>query len=194
MAVAVVAAVLLVMLIVGLVAVRRGRRMPAVAAAAADRPACDHPTDARSTGALEMSGAVEAVAASPVEPAQEALPAAIAVEAAATGSRPEMQWCRQFDPRSTGLDDTARLRLIGDLGVVADDWCVPLLCNAYREEQRPANREAALIALTACRSQDAVPTYRLALKSEHLAERAIATDALTDLEPARATRTIVERL
>lgn len=108
---------------------------------------------------------------------------------------PEVRWSSRFDPRSGALDDIARLRLIGDLGVVAKEWCVPLLCQAYEEEQRPANRQAALIALAACRSRTAVTTYRLALASGEPAERAIASDALADLEPPAQTkpRTAVER-
>jgi hypothetical protein len=107
----------------------------------------------------------------------------------------EIRWCQQFDPRSGALDETARLRLIGDLGVVAKEWCVLLLCRAYEEERRPANRQAALIALAACNSRTAIPTYRLALASGDPEERAIAADALADLEPpSKSTaRTVVER-
>jgi hypothetical protein len=95
----------------------------------------------------------------------------------------EIRWARQFDPRSGTLDDTARLRLIGDLGVIAKDWCVPLLAAAYQEERRPGYRQAALIALAACRSRAAAPTFTAVLASGDQAERAIAVDGLADLEP-----------
>jgi hypothetical protein len=107
----------------------------------------------------------------------------------------EIRWSRRFDSRSVGLDETARLRLIGDLGVVGKEWCVPLLCQAYEEERRSGHRQAALIALAACRSRLAMPTFRLALASDDPAERSIASDALADLEPPPQVkpRRIVER-
>jgi hypothetical protein len=107
----------------------------------------------------------------------------------------EIRWSKRFDPRSGTLDETARLRLIGDLGVVGKEWCVPLLCQAYEEERRPGHRQAALTALAACRSRLASPTFRLALASDDAAERAIATDAIADLEPPQHAkpRRIVER-
>lgn len=106
----------------------------------------------------------------------------------------EIRWSKQFDARSGVLDDTARLRLIGDLGVIAKEWCVPLLSRAYEEERRPANRQAALISLAACRSRTAIATYRLAMISGDAEEKAIAADALADLEPPLRTkpRTAVE--
>jgi len=107
----------------------------------------------------------------------------------------EIRWSKQFDPRSGTLDETARLRLIGDLGVVAKEWCVPLLAQAYDEERRPGHRQAALIALAACRSRTAAATFRRALTADDAAERAIAADGLADLEPAPHVkpRRIVER-
>jgi len=95
----------------------------------------------------------------------------------------DIRWWRQFDVRSEALDDTARMRLIGDLGVVAMEWCVPLLAGAYTEE-RGAHRQAALTALAACRSRSATATFRAALAADDPAGRAIARDALADLEPA----------
>jgi hypothetical protein len=100
----------------------------------------------------------------------------------------EICWCRQFDPRSEALDDTARLRLIGDLGVVAKEWCVPLLAQAYQEEQRPSHRQAALTSLAACHSRAAAGTFRAALAAGDTAERAIASDGLADLEPAQQAK------
>lgn len=100
----------------------------------------------------------------------------------------EIRWSKQFDPRSGTLDDTARLRLIGDLGVIAKEWCVPLLSAAYREERRPNYRQAALTALAACHSRAAADTFALALASDDPAERAIAADGLADLEPPPQTR------
>lgn len=145
-----------------------------------------------------------AVAEGPV-PGTAAAPPASAVPlfdedsepAAAAAATPpgEIRWCRQFDSRSEALDDTARLRLIGDLGVVAKEWCVPLLAQAYQEEQRPSHRQAALTALTACHSRVAAGTFRAALNAEDPTERAIAADGLADLEPAAQTkvRRTVER-
>jgi hypothetical protein len=100
----------------------------------------------------------------------------------------EIGWALAFDSRSGRLDDTGRLRLIGDLGVIAQEWCVPLLARAYTEERRPGHRRAALTALAACNSRTAIPTYRAALASEDDQERAIATDALADLEPPLAPK------
>ena len=107
----------------------------------------------------------------------------------------EIRWWKQFDSRPGELDDTARLRLIGDLGVVAKEWCVPLLAQAYEEERRPVHRQAALTALAACRSRAAAGTFRAALGAADPAERAIAADGLADLEPAPQTklRRAVER-
>jgi hypothetical protein len=112
--------------------------------------------------------------------------------AAPTG---EIRWCMRFDSRSETLDDTARLRLIGDLGVVAKEWCVPLLAQAYQEEQRSSHRQAALTSLAACHSRAAAGTFRAALAAADPAERAIAADGLADLEPAQQAkvRRTVER-
>jgi hypothetical protein len=114
-------------------------------------------------------------------------------EPVAVSAPPEVRWSRRFDTRSGALDEMARLRLIGDLGVVAKEWCVPLLCQAYEEEPRPGHRQAALTALAACRSRTAQSTFRRALTSADPTERAIATDALADLEPpppAKPRRTV----
>jgi hypothetical protein len=107
----------------------------------------------------------------------------------------EIRWANRFDARSGTLDEVSRLRLIGDLGVVAKEWCVPLLAQAYEEERRPGHRQAALIALTACHSRAAAATFRNALTSTDPSERAIAADGLADLEPpSRPTaRRTVER-
>ena len=112
--------------------------------------------------------------------------APVTVPPLASASAPpvEIRWWKQFDPRPGELDDTARLRLIGDLGVVAKEWCVPLLAQAYEEERRPAHRQAALTALAACRSRAAAGTFRAALAAGDPTERAIAADGLADLEPA----------
>lgn len=107
----------------------------------------------------------------------------------------EIRWCKQFDSRSETLDDVARLRLIGDLGVIAKEWCVPLLAQAYQEEQRQSHRQAALTSLTACHSRAAAGTFRMALAVGDPAECAIAADGLADLEPAQQAnvRRTVER-
>ena len=118
-------------------------------------------------------------------PAAAPAPVPATEEAAAPG---EIHWYKQFDSRSEGLDDVARLRLIGDLGVVAKEWCVPLLAQAYQEEQKRSHRQAALTSLTACHSRAAAGTFRAALASGDAAERAIGADGLADLEPAQQTR------
>jgi hypothetical protein len=100
----------------------------------------------------------------------------------------QLRWWTAFDARSQELDARSRLRLIGDLGVVGKDWCVPLLAQAYAEESDSGHRQAALIALAACRSRDAVATFRQALLSKDAAEKAIAADALADLEPPPQVR------
>jgi len=107
----------------------------------------------------------------------------------------EIRWCKQFDTRSEALDDVSRLRLIGDLGVVGKEWCVPLLAQAYQEEQKRSHRQAALTSLAACHSRAAAGTFRAALAAGDPAERAIAADGLADLEPAQQTkiRRTVER-
>lgn len=105
------------------------------------------------------------------------------LEPEAVAAPVEISWWKQFDGRSSSLDDTARLRLIGDLGVVAKEWCVPLLAQAYQEERKTGHRQAALTALAACRSRAAIGTFRLALASDDPAERAIAADGLADLQP-----------
>jgi hypothetical protein len=62
---------------------------------------------------------------------------------------PAITWPRQLDRQSGTLDDTARLRLIEDLGVVHAPWCVPILRQAYEEERDPGIRRAARDALNA---------------------------------------------
>ncbi len=63
---------------------------------------------------------------------------------------PAITWPTLLDPRSTTLDNAARLRLIEDLAVVHASWCVPILQQAYEEERDPALRGAARDALIAC--------------------------------------------
>ncbi len=117
-------------------------------------------------------------------PAPVAPPPAAPLPVAPPAATPvDIRWCKQFDPRSEALDDVARLRLIGDLGVVGKEWCVPLLSQAYAQERRPGHRQAALTALAACHSRSAAEVFRHALESSDMAERAIAADALADLEP-----------
>ena len=156
------------------------------------RPDFSRPTPSRPAPAVsqaaEPDAGVPAAAASPPLFDLDLEPAAV------TGPA-EIRWCQQFDPRSGVLDETARLRLIGDLGVIAKDWCVPLLAQAYEEESKPAHRQAALIGLTSCRSRTAAATFRIAMASGDAAERAIAADGLADLEqvPQTKLRRTVER-
>jgi hypothetical protein len=142
----------------------------------------------RSTQRMPSGPAAQPVASpspqKPVPPASGAPPLFdLDLEPEAVAPPVEIVWWKQFDGRSVSLDDMARLRLIGDLGVVAKEWCVPLLAHAYQEERKPGHRQAALTALAACRSRAAIGTFRLALASEDAAERAIASDGLADLEP-----------
>lgn len=50
------------------------------------------------------------------------------------------------------LDDDARLRLIGDLGLIGAPWCVALLERALEEETDETHRHAVQGALAACRN------------------------------------------
>jgi hypothetical protein len=84
-----------------------------------------------------------------------------------------------------GLDDEARTRLLGDLGLVRAPWCIPILAQAYAEESAPQVRCAALLALVGLRGSDEARAVLLrAAKSPDERERAIAAAALTDLPPA----------
>jgi hypothetical protein len=176
------------------------------------KPVSETPPAARPS-AGPVTGKVAAPAPPPRAPASPAAPAPAAPEAAApvgaasaslfdvetepaVATPPgEIRWWKQFDSRSEALDDVARLRLIGDLGVVAKEWCVPLLAQAYGEEQKRSHRQAALTSLTACHSRAAATVFRAALASGDAAEHAIAADGLADLEPAQQAkvRRTVER-
>jgi hypothetical protein len=153
--------------------------------AVSDRPSIARPVPETAAPAGESS-----VAAAEPPPLFD-----LGIEAPVPAAPGEIRWCRQFDSRSDTLDDTARLRLIGDLGVIAKEWCVPLLAQAYQEEQRRSHRQAALISLTACHSRAAAGTFRAALAAGDPSERAIAADGLADLEPLPQTkvRRTVER-
>jgi len=168
-------------------------------------PAAVKAATARTADAVVRPGAVRPVeaaepeapaASSPVPaPAQAASLFDIDTDSAAATPPGEIRWCKQFDTRSEALDDVSRLRLIGDPGVVAKEWCVPLLAQAYQEEQKRSHRQAALTSLAACHSRAAAGTFRAALAAGDPAERAIAADGLADLEPAQQTkiRRTVER-
>jgi hypothetical protein len=160
----------------------------------AREPAVPRLTGVKLKPASEVAPKV-ARAAAPPPPAAPAPVFDLNSEPANATPPGEIRWCRQFDPRSEALDDMARLRLIGDLGVVAKEWCVPLLAQAYQEEQRPSHRQAALTSLAACHSRAAAGTFRAALAADDPAERAIASDGLADLEPAQQAkvRRTVER-
>ncbi len=57
---------------------------------------------------------------------------------AAPGEPRRMRWSRQFDPAGGTLSDEARLKLIGDLGLIRADWSQALLEQARSEETAPA--------------------------------------------------------
>jgi hypothetical protein len=148
--------------------------------------------DATAVASVASSPPLAANAAQPASAnaAPAADPASVVVETSAAEEQgpPDITWAGSFDSRSGGLDETARLRLIGDLGVVAKEWCVPLLCLAYEQERRPAHRQAALTALAACRSRTAIPTFEAAQTGDDPAAQAIAADALADLQPPPPVR------
>jgi hypothetical protein len=83
-------------------------------------------------------------------------PASMANAVAGPGAERRVRWTEQFEPRSGALDDAARLRLINDLGLLRAPWCVPLLVRACEEENDPAHRVAAQLALARCREENAV--------------------------------------
>jgi hypothetical protein len=60
-------------------------------------------------------------------------------------------WPERVHRANGVLDDEARLRLIGDLGMLRAAWCVPILERAAEEETNPELHAAALAALAKCR-------------------------------------------
>jgi hypothetical protein len=60
-------------------------------------------------------------------------------------------WPERVHRANAALDDEARLRLIGDLGMLRAAWCVPILERAAEEETNPDLHAAALAALAKCR-------------------------------------------
>jgi hypothetical protein len=60
-------------------------------------------------------------------------------------------WPERVHRTKGALDDEARLRLIGDLGMLRAAWCVPILERAAEEEMNPDLHAAALAALAKCR-------------------------------------------
>lgn len=113
------------------------------------------------------------------EPVVRAGVAASAMTEAALA--PEMCWAKRFAPRNGALDDSARLGLIRDLGLVRAPWGVPLLVQAYEEEADAAHRRAVLAALALYRHLDARAVFERALRSDDEGERALAGAALADL-------------
>jgi hypothetical protein len=93
----------------------------------------------------------------------------------------ELCWAKRFAPRNGALDDSTRLGLIHDLGLVRAPWGVPLLVQAYDEEPDAAHRRAVLAALALYRHIDARAVFERALRSDDENERAIAGAALADL-------------
>jgi hypothetical protein len=117
------------------------------------------------------------------EPSQSADPTECQselVEDSAT-EHAEIRWSKRFEPRDGAFDDTTRLNLIRDLGIVRAPWGVPLLTQAYEEEPAVEHRRAALRALAAYRHPDTQATFELALRADDEETRAIAANALTAL-------------
>lgn len=119
------------------------------------------------------NGVVVPSTAAPVaeEPARVAAPTASA----------QAHWPERIDPRSGPLPEEARLRLLGDLGMLRAAWCVPILAQAYTEESDPALRRAALTALAGSRRPEARATLELALERGDPEERTIAQNGLAAL-------------
>jgi len=126
---------------------------------------------------LEPEAPAVAVKASPE-------PAPVVAEIPSPPSPP--QWPLRIDPKSTALDDEARLRMLTDLGVVRTAWCVPILAQAYAEETAPALRLAALRALADCRQPAAAETLEAAQQAADPGERAVAVRGLAELNAGTA--------
>ncbi len=138
-------------------------------------PAPDEPPSPRDMDAATGSaGVAEAQRTTRAESADQPEPVR-------TPATTEVCWAKRFAPRSGALDDSARLGLIRDLGLVRAPWGVPLLLQAYDEEPDAAHRRAVLAALALYRHLDGRPVFERALRSDDEAERAIAGAALADL-------------
>jgi hypothetical protein len=145
--------------------------------------------DFSSTGepfAVESAAAITTVAAGD-EGTSIAAGSAGDVRAEAPLEPPVPAWTSQVAARTEPLDDEARERLLGDLGIVRAPWCVPILAQAYAEESKPALRCAALLALVGLRgSAEARAVLAQAAESPDASERAIAVAALANTQPAAA--------
>jgi hypothetical protein len=140
----------------------------------APRPVIHEPEPDEPEVALDEALSQRASDPTPEPEPEQAVPAAPAPTAA-------MCWAKRFAPRSGALDDSARLGLIRDLGLVRAPWGVPLLVEAYDEEPDAAHRRAVLAALALYRHLDARAVFERALRSDDEGERAIAGAALADL-------------
>ncbi len=138
----------------------------------AEPPPADEPDEP-----LVLDGPVEPLSAGGPEDVPPVVPQAPEPVAAPA----EMCWAKRFAPRSGALDDSTRLGLIRDLGLVRAPWGVPLLVQAYDEEPDAAHRRAVLAALALYRHLDARGVFERALRSDDENERAIAGAALADL-------------
>lgn len=137
----------LVVLAVILIGLIRSSRRPPVAVAA--------PRDEFVDGVVSDPVPVEARRAA-TEPSYVPSPSVMGASAAVAGDAPvpsapseprRMRWSRQFDPPGGTLSDEARLRLIGDLGLVHADWSDAILEQALLEEMDPVYLSAAHAAL-----------------------------------------------
>jgi hypothetical protein len=146
--------------------------------------------DFSSTGepfAVDSTAAVATVAAASDEGTSIAAGSAGDVRAEAPPEPPVPAWTSQVAGPTEPLDDEARGRLLGDLGIVRAPWCVPILAQAYAEESKSALRCAALLALVGLRgSAEARAVLAQAAESPDASERAIAVAALANTQPAAA--------
>lgn len=145
--------------------------------------------DFSSTGepfAVDSTAAVTTVAAAGDEGTSIAAGSAGDVRPEAPPEPPVPAWPSQV-AGAEPLDDEARQRLLGDLGIVRAPWCVPILAQAYAEESKSALRCAALLALVGLRgSAEARAVLAQAAESPDASERAIAVAALANTQPAAA--------
>lgn len=139
-----------------------------------------------STGEPFAVDSVTPVAAEPSAAGPVAKSAPVAEPQAEAPAIPDVPaWPSQVVGRAEPLDDEARTRLLGDLGIVRAPWCVPILAQAYAEEPTPALRCAALLALVGLRgSAEARAVLAQAAASPDERERAIAAGALTNTPAA----------
>ena len=139
--------------------------------------------------AAATAAVLEAVPAAVAGAADDDAPAGATPVADATAGEADaeiaVRWPLRVAPRAAPLDEEARARLLADLALLRAPWCVPILAEAYAEESSAALRRAALKALRSLSgSGEARRVLVAAADSGDEDERAIATAALADAQPA----------